>query len=131
LTAQYAITPGGRGRYRLTGRLTAEIEQACVVTLDGVASSINEHFDVCFFPPADMPVRPSGELDMEEEFDPEPIRAARRAAGRVIFERRAAATDPSPRQPGATLERHSTAPAAPTADESGPFSVLANLRAKD
>src|SRR5262245_22142767 len=90
LTAQYSITPAAGGRYRLKRRLTAKIEQACVVTLDAVASTISEPFDVCFFPPDALPQRPGGELDLEQEFDPEPIREGFIAVGRVVFESLAA-----------------------------------------
>jgi len=131
LCAQYSITPNGRGRYRLKGSLTAEIEQACVITLESVASTITERFDVSFLPTADMPARESGVLTMDEEFDPEPIREGRIAVGRVVFETLAAAIDPFPRQPGATLERHSTAPQESAGGMASPFSVLANLRDKD
>src|SRR6516225_5761731 len=40
LQAQYAIQPAGGGRYRLSGRLHAEVTQACVVTLDPVESTL-------------------------------------------------------------------------------------------
>ena len=93
------------GRYRLTGPLRAEVSQACVVTLEPVDSTIEEASTSTFWPEEDMPAPRGGELDIDEEPDPEPIVAGQIAVGRVVFECLAAAIDPFPRKPDATLDR--------------------------
>ena len=131
LTVDYTIAQAGGGRYRLEGRLRAEVEQTCVVTLEPVASVIDEGFDVTFWPQDDMPVPHGGEVDVDEEPEPEPIVDGHIAAGRVVFECLASAIDPFPRSPGATLERQSTGPSEGVDPRSAsPFAVLANVKTK-
>ena len=74
------------------------------MTLEPVDSTIEESFDVTFWPQEDMPAPASGEVDLDEEADPEPIVAGQIAVGRVVFECLAAAIDPFPRKPDATLD---------------------------
>jgi Large ribosomal RNA subunit accumulation protein YceD len=131
LRAEYTIKPSVAGRYRLAGSLHAEITQACVVTLEPVVSTIEEGFDVTFWPQEDIPAPESGAVDLDDEPEPEPIVAGQIAVGRVVFETLAAAIDPFPRKPDASLDRHETAP--PGVSESkpeSPFAVLANIKPK-
>lgn len=131
LRAAYTIAPTVDGRYRLSGTLRAEISQACVVTLEPVDSTIAESFDVAFWPQEDMPAPRGGELDLDEELDPEPIVAGHIDVGRVVFECLAGAIDPFPRKEGATLDRRSQAPAEGAAGKpESPFAVLANIKTK-
>jgi hypothetical protein len=131
LQAQYAIQPVSGGRYRLSGRLHAELTQACVVTLDPVESTLKEAFEATFWPPQDMPVPESGELTIDDAPEPEPIHAGQIAVGRVVFESLAAALEPYPRKPGAVLDWQPQAPANATrAGPTSPFALLANLKAK-
>ena len=83
LSLDYVIVPSGSGRYRLTGTLKARVEQACGVTLEPVASTIEEHLDLRFWPAADIPAPTSGEVDLNGEEDPEPIVEDRIGVGRV------------------------------------------------
>jgi hypothetical protein len=128
LSSHYTITPSGQGRYRLKGAMHCEVTQACGVTLEPVASTIEEDLDVPFWPEADIPAPKSGEVDLEDEEDPEPITDGRIGVGRLLFECLAAAIDPFPRQPEASLERSTAG-----REEDGPnspFSVLAGLGKK-
>jgi uncharacterized protein DUF177 involved in 23S rRNA accumulation len=131
LTAAYSIVPTANGRYHLTGTLRAEVMQACVVTLDPVDSTIEESFDVTFWPEEEMPEPSSGALDLDEEPDPEPIVSGQIAVGRVVFECLAAAIDPFPRRPDAVLDRNSAAAAEGAVGKTeSPFAVLANIKPK-
>lgn len=131
LRATYALAPTVDGRYRLSGALRAEISQACVVTLEPVASTIEECFDMAFWPQEDMPPPRSGAVDLDEEPDPEPIVAGQIDVGHVVFECLAAAIDPFPRKEGATLDWRSPAPAQDSAAvPESPFAVLANLKSR-
>ena len=131
LAAHYAIAPAGMGRYRLTGTLRAEVSQACVVTLEPVSGTIEEAFEQAFWPQEDMPAPRSGEVNLDEAPDPEPIVAGQIPVGRVVFECLAAALDPYPRAAGATLDRLAAAPreGVGRAGES-PFAVLASIKTK-
>ena len=131
LRAVYSLAPTVDGRYRLTGTLRAEVSQACVVTLEPVAGTVEESFDTTFWPQEDMPQPRSGAVDLDEEHDPEPIVAGQIDVGRVVFECLAAAIDPFPRQQGATLDWSQSAPAEDgPAKPDSPFAVLANIKAR-
>jgi hypothetical protein len=131
LRTAYTLVPTVGGRFRLSGRLRAEVSQACVVTLDPVASTIDEGFDVTFWPEEEMPAPRGGEVDMDEEADPEPIVVGQIDVGRIIFECLAASIDSFPRKPDAALDRSS---AHPRDDEAGkpdsPFAILAGVKTK-
>lgn len=130
--ADYNIKPTVQGRFHVFGTLRAEIAQACVVTLEPISSIVEERFDVTFWPADDMPAQESGVVDLDEESDPEPIVGGQIAVGRVVFECLAAAIDPFPRKPEATLDRTSTAPEdGSDGKPQSPFAVLANIRPKD
>ena len=131
LRVQYAIQPMSGGRYRLSGRLHAEVTQACVVTLDPIEGTLEENFEATFWPREAMPAPESGELAIDDAPEPEPIVAGQIAVGRVVFESLAAALEPYPRKPGAVLDW----PPAPPADNAAaapasPFEVLAKLKRK-
>jgi len=131
LRAHYMIQPIPAGRYRLSGRLHAEVTQVCVVTLDPVDSTLTEMFEATFWPRQDLPVPEGGELAIDDAPEPEPIVAGQIAVGRVVFESLAAALEPFPRKPGAALDwpppgSAAVSPAAPAS----PFEVLANLKTK-
>jgi hypothetical protein len=131
LSAEYALKPTLDGRYRLSGRLRAHVVQACVVTLEPVASTLDEEFDVTFWPEERMPAPEGGALDLDDEPEPEPIVAGHIMVGRVVFECLAAALDPFPRAPDATLDRHEAAPeGAGAGTPASPFAVLAKIRPK-
>jgi uncharacterized metal-binding protein YceD (DUF177 family) len=131
LRAHYAIQPMSGGRYRLSGRLHAEVTQACVVTLDPVEGTLEESFEATFWPREAMPVPESGELAMDDAPEPEPIVAGQIAVGRVVFESLAAALEPYPRKPGAVLDWQPPLPTDANATAAtNPFAVLANLKTK-
>ena len=131
LKTAYTIVPTIDGRFRLSGRLRAEIGQTCVVTLEPVDSTIEEAFDVTFWPEEDMPAPRGGEVDLDEEPDPEPIVAGQIDVGRVVFECLAASVDPFPRKPDATLDWSSSQPADGGASKpESPFAVLANIKTR-
>jgi hypothetical protein len=129
LEASYAITPDGTGRYALSGTLRAEVTQACVVTLDPVAGTIEESFEAAFWPGDDIPPPRGGILDLDEAGEPQPIVAGQIAVGRVVFECLAESLDPYPRKPGATFDWQEPAPAAgASGSPESPFAVLANIK---
>jgi uncharacterized metal-binding protein YceD (DUF177 family) len=132
LNVDYTIAPTVGGHYRLSGRLRAEVSQACVVTLEPIDTTIEEAFEAVFWPQEHMPAPESGELVVDDEPEREPIVAGQIAVGRVVFESLAATIDPFPRKPDAVLDWQSPNPAdAPGGKAENPFAVLANLKTKD
>ena len=102
------------------------------MTLEPVDSAIEEGFDVTFWPEEDMPAPRGGEVDLDEEADPEPIVAGQIDVGRVVFECLAAGDRSVPeeaRRNARAAARSQPADSGPGKPES-PFAVLANIKAK-
>lgn len=115
---------------RLTGRLEAEVTQACVVTLAPVSSRLEEEFSLLYGPESD-PDRAGGEVlvDLDEEDGPEPIPPGGLDLGEVVAEQLALALDPYPRAEGAGLEQSEWGDAEDGAGRKpNPFAVLSSLK---
>lgn len=134
LVVSYHIRALSGGRYRVEGHIGAEVVQSCVVTLEPVAQTIGEAFDVTFDPRDAEERTVSSEREILSEPDVEPLADGRLEVGRVAYELLAAALDPYPRKPGAELEE--VAAQAPAAGQDAgtsaqnPFAVLAKLKDK-
>ncbi|MCX7325689.1 MAG: DUF177 domain-containing protein [Hyphomicrobiales bacterium] len=132
-------------RVRVTGTLSAQVQQACVVSLEPVAESIAEDIEVVYAPKeeADAAMRAAGlpadgddettvemagiDLAMLNDPDalPDPIEDGRIDLGVLAYESLAVALDPYPRKPGAVFE-----PPAEPEDFGSPFAALRSLRDK-
>ncbi len=134
LVVTYHVRPLPGGRYRVEGRIGADIEQPCVVTLEPVAQTIDEPIDVTFSPDGDRREDTSSEREILSEPDIEPLADGRIEVGRVAFELLAAAIDPYPRRPGAELDPNHPAVRVEGqglgTGEASPFAVLAKLKDK-
>ncbi|MFM9939942.1 MAG: YceD family protein [Hyphomicrobiaceae bacterium] len=124
------IRSAGEGRYRLDGTLTADVSQACVVTLDPVPARLAIKLAIDFLPqallPPPIPTSPD-EADADEEARlAEPIVNGVMDLGEVVFQEIAAALDPYPRLPDAALDQTEAGPK----DDGGtnPFAKLRNLK---
>ena len=133
LAAQVRLKPIRGGEViRVNGRLTADVVQSCVVTLEPVPAHVDEEFDMTFSTAAEEEAEEDlSEIDLslEDEDPPDPIVGGIIDVGEVVSEHLALALDPFPRKPGASI------PAArePAAEDDGrpnPFAVLAKLRQK-
>lgn len=95
----------GLRRFRLSGRLTAELVQNCVVTLEPVSNRVEDTFEVEFWPSGDVEQLEAGEGpdDADVPLDgPEPLpQSGLIDVGQVAYEVLASAIDPYPRKPGA------------------------------
>jgi uncharacterized metal-binding protein YceD (DUF177 family) len=127
LDAAYRIDRLAGGGYRLHGRVTASLEQPCVVTLDAVAATIDEDFDTEFWP--EVAAR-DGEQDAAvlDGRDVETLENGAIAAGRVIFETLSAALDPYPRGAGAEFQWQDKAVG--EVAKISPFAALSKLKDK-
>jgi uncharacterized metal-binding protein YceD (DUF177 family) len=115
----------------LKGRLQAELEQICVVTLEPVTNRIDEEFSRFYSVEAEPD---AGEvvIDLNEEEPPDPIEHGQIDIGEAAAEHLALAMDPFPRAPGVAFEPAPEA-AEPGAEEEArpnPFAVLAEHRKK-
>ena len=118
------------GRYRLIGRVTAALEQACVVTLDPVGAKLNEPLDV-EFRPADMVTKVDQiDVELDEASEIEPIERGKLAIGRVVYETFAAGLDPYPRKSGEAIDEMLAAPKGADTSKVNPFAVLAKFKPK-
>jgi hypothetical protein len=128
LTARYTVTPKAGGLVHASGSVEAEVEQACVVTLEPLVNEVADNFRVDFWPETEMP-EPStgGPLEGDDEAELEPIVGGRIEIGRVIYQCMAGAIDLFPRKPGVTFEPpEETGPDTPDS----PFAALAKMKTR-
>lgn len=130
LVVSYRIKPLSGGRYSLSGKLEADVVQACVVSLDPVPATLNDAFEAEFRPGAAEPeTADDEEIEALSATEFEPIENHRLDAGRIIVETLLAALPAYPRAPGAELESTEAVP--PAAASTSPFAKLAALKPKD
>ena len=114
---------------RATGRLTASLEQSCVVTSEPVAAYVDDPFDVLF-----MPEPKGGAPDEEIELGPEDCDVvfydgAVIDLGTAIADTLALSIDPYPRSAAADAALKEAG--VMTEAEASPFAALAKLKRGD
>ena len=132
LLFSYRLDPAGDRRLRLTGTLTADCVQRCVVTLEPVRTSVSEAVDLLFWPERDVERLESGTSEEAMLIDlegPEPYDGETIDVGLLAYELLASSLDPHPRQPGAIVEWTDNGPPDMGAPDS-PFAVLKKLGGK-
>ena len=132
LSARLRIGPGpGQRLVAVEGRLSARLEQFCVVTLDPVPAEIEEDFLLLFnLLPEGNRVEREVFVEPESADAPEPVGPEGLDLGEVVAEQLGLALEPYPRAPGASLEL----PQGMAGDEAapaGPFAALAALKDPD
>ena len=106
LEAQIRLQRLAGGIARLSGRLGADVVQACVVSLQPVASSLEEEFTVLYGPAqSGKSVMVDLETDEAEPFDGDAI-----DVGEAVAQQLALVLDPYPRAPGAVLASKASLP---------------------
>lgn len=123
-----AIHPVGRSDFRLEARLVARVVQPCSVTLEPVATEIDEPVIRRYV--AGLTAPEADEVEIPEDTDTEPLPEVI-DAGHVALEALALALPLYPRAPGAGLGEAVFAPpgAAPVEEEKvNPFAALAALK---
>ncbi|HXE01955.1 MAG TPA: YceD family protein [Hyphomicrobium sp.] len=128
LLARYRIEALAGGGYRLSGKISADVDQACVVTLEPVNARIEEPFSVEFWPDLEPD---DSEEDVRALAAPEVEKFERDIipAGRIIFETLASSLDPYPRRDG--VEFNWQDPHADEPEKASPFAVLSKFKDKD
>jgi len=118
LHASFDVARRGAGLH-VTGRVTAEVGQTCVVTLEPVTGAIDEDIDLLFLPGAPEPVA----VGDAEKNVPEPLLDGRVDLGAIATEFLVLGIDPYPRKEGATFDAPET-----DDDTPHPFAALAALK---
>lgn len=107
--AELLVSPWKRGGVKVTGRVSADIVQACVVTLEPLAAHIDEAVEGLFVPEDSKLGRQgfghAGEIliDAEGPDSPETFSGDSVNVGALAEQFFALAIDPYPRKPGVTL----------------------------
>jgi hypothetical protein len=108
--------------------VSATVGQACVVTLEPLASDVEEAIDLVFAPPS--AIKRDGEGAGAEErnpaeswSEPEPLIGGTVDLGALATEFLILGLDPYPRKPGAVFQ-----PPGEASSDEGPFAALAELK---
>lgn len=113
------------GGVLVTGRVTAQAEQICVVTGETVPAAIDEQIALRFVP-EDAPIA-EDEIELgADALDTLPFDGGAVDLGEAAAETMALALDPYPRAPGA--DDVLRAAGVVSEEEAGPFGALASLR---
>jgi len=129
-SAEFTISPFRKNGFKIIGEVRAEVEQACVVTLDPVPESIRETVDLRFLPESEIePVDEEIEIDIDAEEPPEPIQGSKVDLGVLTTEFVAVGLDPYPRKPGVEFTPFIEDDGSEDEGES-PFADLAALKDK-
>lgn len=125
LAATFDLVRQGSG-LKVTGEITATVEQTCVVTLEPMTSELREPIDIAFVPPqaGERPDEVTDDVDPGAEDEPEALVDGVADLGAAATEFLLLAIDPYPRKPGVEFE-------APKTDEDTaghPFAALAALK---
>jgi uncharacterized metal-binding protein YceD (DUF177 family) len=125
LRAELRLKRLSRGRIAVDGRFEARLTQLCVVSLEPVASQIEDEFSV-EFREAGPEVETEAVVSIDSEDPPEPIEDGMIDLGEAVVQQLAERIDPYPRAPGADVARQDEAPV--TSELKRPFAALATLR---
>lgn len=121
-----------RGGIRVTGRLTADVVQPSVVSLDPVSQKIDEPVDRIFLPGGEKAYAgPAGAeifVDLEGDDVPDHFEGPEADLTELIVETVALGLDPYPRAPGESADDLGLPPAPP---EESPFAKLKALKDKE
>jgi len=117
LVGELELRPAPEGRVQVTGRLAAEVDQACVVTLEPVRERVEE--------PVALRLLPDGMEPSDGDDDPDDIPAENGVVdlGEALAQQLSLALNPYPRAAGAELPAE--------AGDGGahcPFAALAKLK---
>lgn len=113
--------------FAVTGHISAEVVQACVVTLEPVPDKIDDTIDVLFAPPHLIKNDRDGPLgDTGDAEPPEPIENGMIDLGELAAQHLAMALNPYPRKQGAVLGSLEAKGKTKTSTDSNvsPFAVL-------
>ena len=127
LTAQFTISPQSDGSVKVAGRLKAELEQSCSLTLEPIRNYISEAVEVVYLEDSDQSI-------LDPEIDLEPLRNGAFDVGETLVQILSVAIDPYPRRAGVILPNGLGIVRSSSSDGdsagSHPFAKLERLRKK-
>ncbi len=115
LVCRFQLKHSRADRFNAIGHLSAQVVQACVVSLEDFSAAVDEHFRLRFVPVGEE----TGAIDPEDPVDEIGYRDGVLDLGEAAAEQLGLALDPYPRRPGASLPEHDAEPAPPR-----PFDAL-------
>lgn len=127
LEADVELTPWRRDGMRLHGRLRAEVEQICVVTLDPLQRIYEHAFERTFLPAQPVAMTSVAEtvIDIDADEPPDPVENGIVDLGVVLAEELALVIDPYPRKDGVSVDSEAVAE---TDTSVNPFARLIALK---
>ena len=123
LEAKFEVTRHGTTGLRVVGQVSATVGQACVVTLEPLASEVAEAVDLLFLPSSLEQAQVPTETRDENWDEAEPLIGGQIDLGALATEFLILGLDPYPRKPGAVFQ-----PPQDAAPQPGPFAALAALK---
>ena len=134
LSAEVVVRPWSGEGFAVTGRVRAKLTQTCVVSLEPIATEVDEEIDVKLVPPEEMAkyeIEPdeNGEIDLDASMLdlPEPMEGGVIDVGAIVAEHFILAIDPYPRKPGAVFDAEA-AGVGDGREALSPFAALAKLK---
>jgi hypothetical protein len=126
--AEFDLMPLAADGVKVSGVISATVEQTCVVTLEPLVNEVSERIDLVLVQPGAMPPpRATLDIDVTAETDlPDVLRDGTVDLGEVALEFLTVGIDPYPRKDGVTFQPP------PSADDpaSHPFAALSAWRKK-
>jgi len=125
LAAELRLTPEPGGTVRARGRLTAEVEQDCVVTLEPVRQAVSAAID--------LRILGEGETPADDDPDsPDEIESLGGVVdlGEAVAEQLALALDPYPRAEGSALPALDAGETDEAPAQPNPFAALGRLKGR-
>src|SRR4051794_40289795 len=127
LLVRYRLSAIAGDAYRLAGDISADVEQACIVSLEPVTGRIDTEFGTEFHPMAGEP-ESGAELSVLDAIEIEPLENGIIPVGRIVYETLSSSLDPYPRRKDATFSWQD--PRAEQGEKASPFAALAALKDK-
>ncbi len=139
METHFTVKPWRKTGYSVVGRVSADVEQACVVSLKPVSQHVDEEVDVKFVPMREaekwaQEADEDGEIviDVEADDPPDLFEGNAIDLGALAAEYFALGLDPYPRAPGVSFEAAVEADEAGEDDRRKPFAGLKDmLKARD
>lgn len=105
LRGSFELSPVSNG-VRVAGRIDAALSRQCVVSLETMTETVDEHFEITFLKSADAreEIDAGGAVEIDPDEDaPEPLAGESLDLAEILIQQLSLAMVPYPRKPGARL----------------------------
>lgn len=117
LEAHFSVQHAENKMVAVVGLVSADVVQECVVTLEPLATTVEEDIDVLFAPSRlldEQMADGAGHVDVAHADEPEPLIDGTIDLGELAVQHLALALDPYPRQEGVSIPAEHTKPLSPS-----------------